>query len=64
MPAKRASLSAARGELAGLRLRLAEAVGTIRAIRTGEADTVVVPGRKGDRVFTLEGAEHVYRVLI
>ncbi|MDI1250308.1 MAG: PAS domain-containing protein [Lacunisphaera sp.] len=44
--------------------RLAEAVETLRAIRAGEVDALVGTGRRGDRVFTLEGAEHAYRVLI
>jgi len=51
-------------ELAGLRARLTEADETLRAIRTGEVDTVVVAGKLGSRVFTLDGAEHAYRVLI
>jgi PAS domain S-box-containing protein len=52
------------GELARLRARLAEAEATLRAIRTGEVDTVMVAGKEGSQVFTLEGAEHAYRVLI
>ena len=52
------------GENARLRLRLGEAEETLRAIRRGEVDTVVVPGKKTDQVFTLEGAGHAYRVLI
>jgi PAS domain S-box-containing protein len=51
-------------ELAGLRGRLAESEEAIHAIRRGDVDTVVVAGRQGRRVFTLQGAEHVYRVLI
>ncbi|HVR35992.1 MAG TPA: ATP-binding protein [Methylomirabilota bacterium] len=51
-------------ELAKLRARLAEAEETLRAIRRGEVDAVVVAGRQGPQVFTLEGAEHAYRVLI
>jgi PAS domain S-box-containing protein len=43
---------------------LAEAEATLRAIRTGEVDTVMVAGKEGSQVFTLEGAEHAYRVLI
>jgi PAS domain S-box-containing protein len=50
--------------LARLRARLAEAEETLRAIRSGEVDAVLGAGRRGDRVFTLEGAEHAYRVLI
>ena len=56
-------MNAAR-ELSELRLRLAEAEETLRAIRTGEVDTVVVSGKQGPQVFTLQGAEHAYRVLI
>jgi PAS domain S-box-containing protein len=52
------------GELARLRARLADAEATLRAIRTGEVDTVMVAGKEGSQVFTLEGAEHAYRVLM
>ncbi len=52
------------GEIAKLRLRLAESEEALRAIRSGEVDTVVVAGKHGPQVFTLEGAEHAYRVLI
>jgi two-component system NarL family sensor kinase len=58
------SLPAPSSELIELRARLAEAEETLRAIRTGEVDAVVVAGKQGARVFTLEGAEHAYRVLI
>ena len=51
-------------ELGVLRGRLAEAEGALRAILAGEVDTVLVAGKQGDQVFTLEGAERSYRVLI
>ena len=51
-------------ELGRLRIRLAEAEETLRAIRAGEVDTVLVAGKRGPRVFTLEGAEQAYRMLI
>ena len=51
-------------EDAQLRARLADAEETLRAVRTGEVDTVMVTGRQGPRVFTLNGAEQPYRVLI
>ena len=51
-------------ELVELRVRLAEAEETFRAIHTGEVDTVVVAGKQGPQVFTLKGAEHAYRMLI
>lgn len=51
-------------ELATLRLRLGEANEALQAIGRGEVDAVVVAGRKGRQVFTLQGAEHAYRVLI
>jgi PAS domain S-box-containing protein len=52
------------GELAGLRARLHEAEETLRAIRAGEVDAVVVAGKQGPQVFTLQGSEHAYRMLI
>jgi two-component system NarL family sensor kinase len=61
---KSSSRPAPSGELAKLRARLADAEETLRAIRTGEVDTVMVAGKEGSQVFTLEGAEHAYRVLI
>ena len=51
-------------EIAKLRARLAEADETLRAIRIGEVDTVMVAGKEGSQVFTLEGAGHAYRMLI
>jgi PAS domain S-box-containing protein len=51
-------------ELPELRARLVDAEETLRAIRSGEVDSVVVAGKQGPQVFTLEGAEHAYRVLI
>ena len=51
-------------ELARLQARLAVADETLRAIREGEVDSVTVAGKTGSRTFTLNGAEHAYRVLI
>lgn len=50
--------------MAALSTRLAEAEATLHAIRLGKVDAVVVAGRVGPQVFTLQGAEHAYRVLI
>ena len=50
--------------LTKLRAQLAVAEETLRAIRAGEVDTMVVASKQGDRVFTLDGAERTYRVLI
>src|SRR5438093_1143528 len=44
--------------------RLAEAEEALRAIRNGEVDAVMAVGKAGPQVFTLQGAEHAYRVLI
>jgi two-component system NarL family sensor kinase len=60
----RPSSPAAHREVDRLRARLANAEETLRAIRAGEVDTVLVTGRRNDQVFTLEGAEQAYRVLI
>jgi PAS domain S-box-containing protein len=61
---KSSSRPAPSGKFAKLRARLADAEATLRAIRTGEVDTVMVAGKEGSQVFTLEGAEHAYRVLM
>lgn len=50
--------------VAALRARLTEAEDTLLAIRSGDVDAVVVSGKNGDQVFTLEGAGHAYRILI
>ena len=64
MPGRgRSALVKAHG-LAKLRARLAAAEEALRAIRDGEVDAVVVPGKQGSQVFTLEGAGHAYRMLI
>lgn len=47
-----------------LTTRLEEAEETIRAIRSGEVDAIVVQGPGGEKVFTLQGADHIYRVFV
>jgi PAS domain S-box-containing protein len=51
-------------EIQQLQARLDEAEETLRAIRSGEVDAVVVSGPQGDQVFTLRGAEQPYRILV
>jgi PAS domain S-box-containing protein len=51
-------------ELQELRARIAELDETLRAIRMGEVDAVLVSSPKGEQVFTLQGAEHPYRILV
>jgi PAS domain S-box-containing protein len=41
-----------------------EAEETLRAIRAGEVDAIVVSTPQGERVYTLCGADHAYRVLV
>ena len=64
-------LAALRAEKAGLAARLgvtadrlAETEETLRAIRSGEIDALVVSTTGGDRLFTLAGADHPYRVMV
>jgi PAS domain S-box-containing protein len=52
------------GEVSELRLRLDEAEETLRAIRQGQVDALVVSGPRGDQVYSLQGVEHTYRVLV
>ena len=51
-------------ELDQLRARLEEAEETIQAIRSGEVDALVVSGPQGEQIYTLQGADHSYRVLL
>ena len=41
-----------------LRLRLEEAEQALEAIRTGQAESLIVEGPDGPRIFSLEGADH------
>jgi PAS domain S-box-containing protein len=47
-----------------LRASLAEAEEVLQALRGSEVDAVIVSGAGGEKIFTLEGAEHPYRVLV
>lgn len=47
-----------------LKARLADSEETLHAITTGEVDAVIVSGASGKQVFTLHGAEHVFRCMI
>lgn len=58
------SIHALQQENSELRARLDEAEETLRAIRSGEVDAIVVTTAQGNQVFTLQGADHPYRMLI
>jgi PAS domain S-box-containing protein len=60
----KAQRTAVKFELEELRRRLQEAEETLQAIRSGEVDALVVSSPEGERVFTLRGAEHPYRVMV
>lgn len=47
-----------------LRSRLAEAIEALVAIRSGEVDAIVIPGTKGDQVYSISSAETPYRTFI
>ena len=51
-------------ENAALRARLNEAEETLRAIRGGEVDALVLSGAEGDHVLTLKGGLEPYRVMV
>ncbi len=51
-------------ELDETRSRLAEAEETLYAIRNGEVDGLVIAGSEGTQIFTLQGAQEPYRLLI
>jgi PAS domain S-box-containing protein len=47
-----------------VRARLEEAEDTLTAIRNHEVDALVAEGPSGDQIFTLQGAEQPYRILV
>lgn len=51
-------------EIQRLRSRLSEVEESLGAIQRGEVDALVVSGPGGDQIFTLQGAEHPYRVMV
>lgn len=57
-------LAALQAENEELRRRLEEAEEALRAIREGEVDAVVVSGSRGTQIFSLSGAESVYRLIV
>lgn len=59
-----APAAASQAELAELRQRLAEAEETLRAIRSGEVDALVISTPEGEQIYTLQGAETAYRVMV
>ena len=61
---KRKKRPASSIQVTELLARIAELEETLRAIRMGEVDAVLVSGPQGDQVFTLQGAEHPYRLMV
>lgn len=57
-------LSEASAELTELRRQLDEAEQTLRALRGGEVDALVVEGKDGPQVYTLKSAAEPYRMLV
>ena len=57
-------LSDLKTEIKELKARLVEAEETLNAIRRGEVDALAVSGPDGDQIFTLQGAETPYRILV
>jgi PAS domain S-box-containing protein len=52
------------GEIEDLKRRLLDAEETLRAIQRGEVDALVVNTGKGEQVFTLQGADQAYRLVM
>lgn len=52
------------GEIELLRLQLGEAQEALAAIQGGAVDALVIDTPEGQRIFTVQGAEHSYRALI
>ena len=59
-----APAAVSQAELAELRQRLMDAEETLRAIRSGEVDALVISTPEGEQVYTLQGAETAYRMMV
>ncbi|MES2041974.1 MAG: EAL domain-containing protein [Pseudomonadota bacterium] len=51
-------------EMDSLRARLREAEETLDAIRYGRVDALVISKNDEEKIFTLQGAEHTYRMMV
>jgi PAS domain S-box-containing protein len=51
-------------EINRLRSRLSEVEDSLGAIQRGEVDALLVSGPDGEQIYTLQGAEHPYRVMV
>jgi PAS domain S-box-containing protein len=47
-----------------LRSRLAQAEDTLGALRSGDVDSLLIHTAQGEKLFVVEGADHVYRMLV
>lgn len=63
-PRRKTKKQPLRVEFDKLRLLYDEAQQALDAIRNGQVDSLVVEGPNGPRLFSLEGADHSYRVLM
>lgn len=53
-----------RNDIEQMRLRLAEALEALEAIRSGDVDALVVYREDGEQVYTLQGADQPYRLMV
>src|SRR6202043_406357 len=63
-PAKKSKNKTQEARNKVLHARVQELEDTLTAIREGSVDALVISAPTGDQVFTLQGAEHPYRVLV
>ena len=62
--ARESSIQEQGAEIDELRRRLEEAEETLRAIREGEVDALVVDGPRGEVIYTMTSADYPYRLMI
>ncbi|HMS82791.1 MAG TPA: PAS domain S-box protein [Nitrospira sp.] len=63
-PKRTSSYTAVLKENQALRMQLDEAREALQAIRTGGVDAVLLNGSQGEQVYTLQGADHPYRIFV
>ncbi|MDY7575528.1 EAL domain-containing protein [Actimicrobium sp. CCI2.3] len=58
------SVSALIAENEALRVKLEDSEEILHAIRSGQVDSLVIMGDAGEQIFTLQGADQAYRILV
>lgn len=63
-PVEKDTYKSLKKEIDDLKAKLNESEETLKAIRNGEVDAIVVSGENGDKIFSLSSSETPYRIIL